>query len=94
MKRIMIPDPIFEKAEELCQIVEHYPQAVPVPVAADYFATGQESMRCAIEQGRLPFGWAWKKSVKGNRGFLIPTITMFCWTTKINPFQIVEDYVK
>ncbi|WP_147539424.1 hypothetical protein [Anaerotruncus rubiinfantis] len=94
MSNLMIPRPIIEKAEKLCQIAEQYPETVPVPVAADYFSTAQESLRCALEQGRVPFGWAWKKNVRGNRGFIIPTVKMFCWTANINPFQIVEDYIK
>ena len=87
MAQLTIPNPIIEKVDELCELVDEYPLTVPVPIAANFLNMDPESLRCALEQNRCPFGFGWQKNIRGNKGFKIPTPTLFFWYTQLNPFK-------
>lgn len=87
MAELTIPRPIIEKTQELCQLVDEHPLTIPVPVAASFMNMDSESLRCALEQNRCPFGFGWQKDIRGNKGFKIPTPTLFFWYTQLNPFR-------
>lgn len=87
MPELTIPRPILQKVELLCELVDEHPEYIPVPVAANFLKMNPESLRCALEQNRCSFGFGWQKDVRGNKGFKIPTPTMFFWYTQLNPFK-------
>ena len=87
MAQLTIPNPIIEKVNELCELVDEHPLTIPVPIAANFLNMDPESLRCALEQNRCPFGFGWQKNIRGNKGFKIPTSTLFFWYTQLNPFK-------
>lgn len=95
MSELVIPRPIVQKVDELCTLVEENPLTFSVPVAASFLNMNPESLRCALEQNRCPFGFGWQKDVRGNKGFKIPTPTLFFWYTQLNPFKqpVHEDRI-
>lgn len=82
-----IPKSVRDSTEELKALTEKYPIYLPLPVVAKFMGMNAEGLRCAIEQGRAPFGISWQKDAHGNKAFKIPTVTFFYWYTQINPFE-------
>lgn len=62
---------------KLEQIIEKYPLSVPVPVAAEFLGCHQDTLRSALEDGKL--GFSERKLGKVNRGFVIPTGHFVRW---------------
>lgn len=62
---------------KLEQIIEKYPLSVPVPIAAEFLGCHQDTLRSALEDGRL--GFSERKLGKVNRGFVIPTGHFVRW---------------
>lgn len=87
MPNLVIPRPVIEKVETLCNLADQYPGNIPVPIAASFMEMDAESLRCSMEQNRCPFGFSWQKDARGYRGFKIPTPTLFFWYTQLNPFK-------
>lgn len=75
------PTHIRDKLEELSQIVDQYPENVPVAVVAKYFGIKPDSLRAMIQSRRCPFGLGWLKPNAANQAFCIPTITFYLWVT-------------
>ena len=67
--------------QKLEQIIEKYPLSVPVPIAAEFFGCHQDTLRSALEDGRL--GFSERKLGKVNRGFVIPTGHFVRWYLNI-----------
>jgi hypothetical protein len=63
--------------QKLEQIIEKYPLSVPVPIAAEFLGCHQDTLRSALEDGRL--GFSERKLGKVNRGFVIPTGHFVRW---------------
>ena len=63
--------------QKLEQIIEKYPLSVPVPIAAEFLGRHQDTLRSALEDGRL--GFSERKLGKVNRGFVIPTGHFVRW---------------
>ena len=63
--------------QKLEQIIEKYPLSVPVPIAAEFLDCHQDTLRSALEDGRL--GFSERKLGKVNRGFVIPTGHFVRW---------------
>lgn len=83
VNEIPIPQCITEKILELNQIVEKYPNNIPIPVIADFFGCDFRSVRAYLECAQYSFGMAWQKAGKANRGFLIPTAKFYMWYRNI-----------
>lgn len=58
-------------------IIIEYPSSVPVPVAADLLGCRADTLRTALEDGKL--GFSERKVGKLNRGFVIPTAHFVRW---------------
>ena len=67
--------------QKLEQIIEEYPLSVPVPIAAEFLGCHQDTLRSALEDGRL--GFSERKIGKVNRGFVIPTGHFVRWYLNI-----------
>lgn len=63
--------------EALAELVEQYPQSVPISAAADFLGADTASIRAAIEYDR--FGLAWRKQGSVRHGYLIPTAQFVRW---------------
>ena len=66
--------------KQLAELVQLYPQYIPVPEAAAYLHMGPEVLRASIDQSRCPFGFSWRLGERS--GYKIPTITFVSWLTK------------
>lgn len=75
-----LPEPIQNKLNSLSELITKYPDYIPVDKAASIIGTDIDSLRTAIDQGKCPFGYAWKKD-GGYRAFKIPTTTFYLWYT-------------
>ncbi len=58
----------MKKIDELKQILEDYPDTIPVRVAADFLGIGERGLVSAISEGQYSWAlsWANNKIVKGN----------------------------
>lgn len=66
--------------EKLAELVEKYPEQIPVPVLAQWWGCNADTLREALlGQGLL--GIAERKAGKLNRGFVIPTGHFVRWYT-------------
>ena len=63
--------------EKLADLIQKYPEQIPVPVLADFFGCGEDTLRSALENGCL--GIAERKPGKLNRGFVVPTGHFVRW---------------
>lgn len=73
----IIVDFIKKDSDELEAIIEKYPNQIPVSVAADFLHMAENSLRSALESGKL--GLAWRKAGKLNHGYCIPTGKFVRW---------------
>ena len=55
--------------QRLEKLIEEYPLTIPVPVASDFLGCHQDTLRSALEDGKL--GFSERKLGKVNRGFVI-----------------------
>lgn len=79
---MQIPEAIVEKLKELDELVEKYPQYIPINECADFLGAKKDGLRAAIENGKCPFGISWQCMGSVNRGFKIPTVTFYMWYTQ------------
>lgn len=63
--------------EKLEELIEKYPQQIPVAVASELMGVDPNNLRQAIQEGNL--GISWRKPGKLNRGFCIPTGKFVRW---------------
>lgn len=83
-----IPAPIANKQQELEQLIEQYPEYIPVPALAKFLNANVDGLRKAIEQRRCPFGIMWQKDLRGNKSFKVPTFTFYMWYTQSTPYAV------
>lgn len=79
LETMKIPKPIVEQIEALDRLVEEHPVYIPLPEIAKFLKANPEGIRACIESGRCPWGISWKKDIKGNKAFKIPTVTFYFW---------------
>ncbi len=70
---------ISERQKELSHLIEEHPLYLPVSKVAEFLHVKPEALRASMEQGRCPFGLAWKLGDKA--AYKVPTITFYCWVT-------------
>lgn len=63
--------------DRIDEIIEKYPDRVPVPTIADFLHMDENSTRAAVEGGA--FGFAWRKSGKANKAYCVPTAQFVRW---------------
>lgn len=79
-----VPNAVKENIRELNELVQKYPQFIPVPECASFLGMDRDGLRRAIETQSISFGIAWKKSSASNRSFKIPTAQFYLWYTQGN----------
>lgn len=85
----ILPKPILNKRDALNQLVQKYPDYLPLPVCASFLGMDDDGLRRAIECGQCTFGLAWKRPGAANRAFKIPTFTFVAWYT--NGFNLLAN---
>ena len=70
---------ITEKIQQLNQLVEQYPDAIPLPVVARFMGVADEGLRAYIDNTPNAFGISWKRMGAVNRAYKIPTIRFYAW---------------
>ena len=68
-----------EKMTKLDEIVQQYPDAIPVKVAAEFLGITPVSVQASLCSGKCPFGFYWQRGSR--KGFCIPTIRFYLWVT-------------
>jgi len=76
-----LPQVIKDRIAELNELVNKYPQYIPLPEVAKFIGANKEGLRETIYKGQCPFGIAWQKDIRGNRVFKIPTLKFYLWMT-------------
>lgn len=84
---LAIPKPVSDKLDELNELIERNPLYIPLIEAARFLGMDDDGLRASIEHGACPFGLGWKKDIRGNRAFKIPTATFYLWYTQGGPFR-------
>ena len=93
--RLAIPQQIINRERELLELVEKYPETIPLPEAAKFLHMDAESLRYNIDSGKSPFGGlGWQKGVGRYRGFSIQTYTFFNWFTCHQGLWVVDNDYK
>lgn len=80
---------ITPKLGQFANILEQYPDAIPITVVADFFGTSPEGLRTSLREERCPVGYGWKAGAK--YGFCIPTIKFYFWVTARGGFEISQQ---
>lgn len=88
---LAMPPVLIGKYNEINQLVEEYPEFIPIPVLAKFLHTNAEGLRYSIENGQCPFGIAWQKSIRGNKAFKVPTLTFYLWYTQCAGVRYCQD---
>lgn len=74
-----ISDSIAPKLERFAEILETYPDAIPVSVAAEFMGISEQALRNQLHASYNTPGTRWK--VGGKSGFNIPTAKFYYWIT-------------
>lgn len=75
---VVVQEFLAKDTEKLAEIIQKYPQQIPVPVIAEWWGCGEDTVRTALhEQGLL--GIAERKPGRLNRGFVVPTGHFVRW---------------
>lgn len=83
MNDIPVPACVTEKLRELNQLVERYPENLPVSAIADFLGCDGESVRSYLMVPGNAFGMGWLKQRKSSRGFFVPTAKFYLWYRNI-----------
>ena len=78
-RKMSLQELTAQRLDELQRLAAENPFSVPVATAAEILHTSPELLRASMEQGRCPFGYAWK--VGDRASYKIPTITFISWLT-------------
>lgn len=77
------PNIIINKIDELNQIVEQYPEKIPVEKAAKFLGIDKDVLRRILSSGKCPFGFGIEAPGAYRRGAsCIPTMAFYLWITK------------
>lgn len=79
MNDISIPSCVTDKLRKLNQLVEQYPDSIPVKAIANFLNCDGESVRAYLMTPQNAFGMGWIKDRKANRGFFVPTVKFYFW---------------
>lgn len=81
---------IRRQLEELENLVEQYPQKIPLSEAAKFLDMNEEGLKAALMRGNAPFGFAYQKNDGAYRVMVIPTVTFYLWYTNCNAQMILR----
>lgn len=75
---VPIPECITDKLRRLNQLVEQYPNSIPIKAISEFLGCDGQSVRAYLMMPNS-FGMGWQKSGSLNRGFLVPTVKFYLW---------------
>lgn len=78
---LTVPQSIIDKLCELNQLVEEYPDLIPLPVTARFMRVSDEGLRAYLDNDHAPFGMTWKQMGAVNKAYKIPTVKFYLWYT-------------
>lgn len=64
------------------ELIEKYPQQIPIAPIAQHWGCAPDTVRAMIEQSPT-FGLYWRKAGKTNKAYLIPTGLFVRWYCKV-----------
>ncbi|WP_101698661.1 hypothetical protein [Clostridium minihomine] len=85
---LTVPQPIIDKLCELNQLVEEYPDLIPLPVAARFMKVSPEGLRAYLDNHIAPFGLMWHQMGAVNKAYKIPTVKFYLWYTNGVAFSL------
>lgn len=74
-----VPTCITDKLTQLNQLVEQYPENIPVSAAADFLGMDGRSLKSFLMQPGNSAGMGWRRDRAENRAFHIPTAKFYSW---------------
>ena len=74
-----MPDSIKAKMTALDNLVEQYPDTIPIEEAARFLGITPRCLRAALVNGTAPFGLAWQSDGAANRGYAILTHKFYAY---------------
>lgn len=90
MNEIPVPACVMDKLVELNQLVEKYPEDIPVAAAADFLGMDSRSLKSYLMQFGNSVGLGWRKDRAANRGFHIPTAKFYFWFRNVSEIRRIE----
>lgn len=90
----IVPPVIQKKQKEFYELIDANPDYIGLPDVARFLGVNAEGLRCAIDQGRVSFGFSWKKNARANKGYKIPTIVFYNWVRQSSAEPFIEEYLK
>lgn len=72
---------IQDKLNELNEIIEQYPQDIPIDVLAKFLGWKDSTLRSAIERGNFPGVW-YQTCLNGRKVYKVLTIPFYFYYTK------------
>ena len=79
MNDFPVPACITDKLQQLNQLAEQYPDAIPLPALAHFMGAADEGLRAYIDNNPNAFGISWKRVGAVNRAYKIPTVRFYSW---------------
>lgn len=75
----MTPQAVSDKIDQLNDLATKYPEAIPLPEAAEFLGMDGRSLRSYLQSNPFAFGMSWLKPGAENRAFRIPTAKFYLW---------------
>lgn len=72
-----VPKEITLRINELNELCRNYPVEIPVSEAAKFLHVKPETLRYAIDQGKIPGAFSWRKPGSKNASFSIQTLPFY-----------------
>ena len=69
----------IEKLNELEQLIEQYPNNIPLPECAKFLHINPSTLRNYLDSGNCPFGFSTQKKKYGNHNYTIPSPQFDIW---------------
>lgn len=75
----MTPQVVQDKIGQLNDLVNKYPDAIPLQEVANFLGLDGRSLRSYLQSNPFAFGMSWIKPGAENRAFRIPTTKFYLW---------------
>ncbi len=86
----LMPKSIQTRISQLNELVDKYPETIPLLECAKFLKISDEGLRRAIILGKIPGSVYWKQSGKENFAYKIETLPFYLWQSQANPYQSIR----
>ena len=76
--------------KQLLNLYERYPKRAPLKDVAELLGMNEESLKTAVQSGKVPFAIGYQTKTGGNRVSVIPTMTFLIWFTQGEIFKMMR----